>query len=179
MLDNKVETKKAEAGRIEFRRITLRDLPDVFRIEAAAFRCSGAKRACVSCRDQRQCKILVGVQGESVRGFVFFENLTMFANVIALAVDPPFQRSGIGTALLQAVRDLQTRPTMHLRLAVHERNLPAQLFCRAIKLRAIKCVPEYFGQDHGAIIFADDSYAPAPSISVAGTPAPLSTRRQD
>jgi putative acetyltransferase len=69
----------------------------------------------------RRCAIHVATRGGQLLGLLAFEAPW----VRQFAIFPEYQRQGIGTALLQAVRDLSPA---EIRLFTFQRNVPARAF---------------------------------------------------
>lgn len=129
------------------------DMPAVLRIERASFGQPWTEDEFLRCLKQRNCIGLVAVRSDQAIGFVLYETLQDKLRVLNLAVDPGERRSGAGTALVRKLQDkLQRGRRERLILLVRERNLDAQLFFRAVGLRAVKVLRRYYrDEDEDAI----------------------------
>ena len=74
-------------------------------------------------------------------------------HVIAIAVDPPYRRRGIGTQLLEKIMErLRSKGARVVRLEVRKGNLPAQGFYSSFGFKPREEVPFYYEDGETAIL---------------------------
>lgn len=125
------------AGFSRVRWMTIRDLPEVVRIEAASSFHPMSQDDITAVVRKRNG---IGMVCESHQGIVGFMVYLMFLdriNLVRLAVDPSFRRRGIGRQLAAALADkLRPGKRTMIRLMARETNLDGQLFLRSCGFRA-------------------------------------------
>lgn len=126
-----------------------RHLPDVLAIEQASYPDPWSEEDFCRCLRQRSTIGLVAVtlQQELV-GFMVYELHKTHLQLLDLAVAPAWRRLGVGTQLVEKLKGkLAPARRSELCLEVRESNLPAQLFFRALGLRAVAVLHNYCGAD--------------------------------
>lgn len=122
-----------------------RDMPEVLGIEARAFPNAWTRDDFSACLKQRNCIGLVAEVNHQVTGYVVYEIHKSELHILNLAVDPEWHRHGIGTAMLQRVKDkLSQQRRSRLLLTVRETNLAAQKFFRRQGMYATEIVCGHF-----------------------------------
>ena len=103
---------------------------------------------------------LIGASGESATGFYLSRTAYDEEELLLLAIDPAFQRRGIGRLLLaQFISEAQKRGAIRLLLEMRRGN-PAEALYRRAGFVPIGVRPNYYrllgGQTNDAITFALD-----------------------
>ena len=103
---------------------------------------------------------LIGTSGESATGFYLSRTAYDEEELLLLAIDPAFQRRGIGRLLLaQFIGDAKARGAIRLLLEMRRGN-PAEALYRRAGFVPIGVRPNYYrllgGQTNDAITFALD-----------------------
>lgn len=113
------------------------DLPEVLAIERASFDCPWTEAGFLGVLGCRSCIGIVAERGGRVVGYAVYRLYRRRFEILNLAVAPDVRRRGVGSALLLSLAaKLYGTPRQALGLNVGERNLPAQLFLRAVGFRA-------------------------------------------
>jgi ribosomal-protein-alanine N-acetyltransferase len=139
-------TSVSIAAASHFRWMIRRDMPAVLDIERRAF-CEMAwpEEDFIRCLRQRNCIGMVAELGERVVGYELHELHKDRIHLINLAVHPDFCQQGIGRQLVQKLVDkLNNSNRRRVVAEVRERNLPAQLFFRAIGFRAVNTLRNFY-----------------------------------
>lgn len=122
-----------------------RDMPEVLAIENRCFDFPWCENDFIRCLRQRNCIGRVCESGDKVVGFMIYELHKNRLHLLNVAVDPRYQRMGIGTAMINF---LHTKLNPHRRnrimLEVREMNLPGQLFFRENGFRAISTLKDFY-----------------------------------
>jgi ribosomal-protein-alanine N-acetyltransferase len=133
------------ASRVVVERATWRDLPALARLQRRAFppRLAYTLPTLVILRLIPWVRTLVVRRGERIAGCVIGDRVLEGGRVVNLAVDPDFQRQGIGRALLDAIeRELGTPVMM---LMVQQENATARrLYVSAGYVEEVE-LPNYYG----------------------------------
>lgn len=79
-------------------------------------------------------------------------------HILAIAVDPPYRRRGIGTALMAAILDkLKRRGAKLIRLEVRKSNEGARCFYSKLGFKEREEVPFYYEDGETAVIMTNES----------------------
>lgn len=131
-----------------------RDVPDVVQMDRECFPWGPWEEADYL-RLVRKCNAigLVFQYREVLVASVMYKLRRRAIQLLRLAVDPDYQRQGIGKAIIERLLSKASAPPRN-KIAgwVHERNLPAQLFFRAVGFQAEKLAHRSDGDDE--ILFA-------------------------
>src|SRR3954468_13050153 len=93
----------ATANRVDFRRLELRDLNEIERIERSSYRTPWS-RSMFAGELAKPASISLGAfEGEQLAGYMIISRYVDAWHVMNIAVDPGFRRRGIATALLESV----------------------------------------------------------------------------
>jgi len=142
-----------EQARVHIRWMIRRDMPEVLQTEEESFEYSWTEEDFLRCLRQRNCIGMVAEQGEKVVGFMIYELHKAKLHVLNFAVHPTCRRTGVGRQMvIKLVSKLSNHRRTRITLAVHERNLPAQLFFRAMGFRAVRVLRAYY-EDSGEDAF--------------------------
>lgn len=114
----------------ELRWMINRDFADVLRIEKEAFgKHAWTHQEFLEAAASRAVVCYVALIDGKVVGYLIRENEENRFNIINFAVDPKFRRQGVGTCLLDNVKQkLNAQRRSEIVLQVREKNLAAQLF---------------------------------------------------
>lgn len=122
----------------EIRWLIRRDMPRVLQIEKASFTIPWEEEDFLFYLRQRTCIGLVVEHCKQVEGYVIYELDKRTLHLLNLAVSPDNRRTGIGTAILDKLKDkLSQIGRTDLMMTVRENNVPSQLFLRTQDFRAI------------------------------------------
>ncbi|CAL1240276.1 peptidase C39 family protein [Candidatus Methylocalor cossyra] len=150
-----MNTRPAPALRSRIRPATLGDLDALVRIENAAFATDRiARRNFRYLLTKANAATLVEEAGGRIRGYamVLFHTGTSLARLYSYAVEPAWQRHGIGRALVEAVEQLALeRECIALRLEVRRDNLASIRLFERLGYRYLEAVPDYYA-DHAAAL---------------------------
>ena len=137
--------RPAELVRVHIRWMIRRDLQDVMLIERAGFDHPWTEGEFLHCLRQRNCIGMVAEQDERIVGYMLYELTRSRLHLLNFAVAPPVRRTGVGTQMVgKLFGKMHTHRRGRITLAVRERNLPAQLFFRAMDFRASKVLRNYY-----------------------------------
>lgn len=76
-------------------------------------------------------------------------------HILAIAVDPPYRRQGIGTALVTNILGrLRTRGAKHVRLEVRKSNLSARQFYMKLGFVEREEIPFYYEDGETAVVMS-------------------------
>ncbi len=76
-------------------------------------------------------------------------------HVLAIAVDPPYRRHGVGVALIVNMLDrLREKGARQVRLEVRESNRAAQQFYQSLGFTQREIVPGYYADGEAAIVMS-------------------------
>ncbi|NBV45107.1 MAG: ribosomal-protein-alanine N-acetyltransferase [Planctomycetia bacterium] len=122
-----------------------RDMAEVLDIEQEAFEFPWSEEDFTRCLRQRNCIGMVAEMAESVVAFMIYELHRSRLHVINFAVRRSHRRLGVGTLLMNRLAGkLSPDRRDRILLEVRERNLPAQLFFRALGYRAISVLKDFY-----------------------------------
>lgn len=111
-------------------------MPQVLAIESASFEYPWCKDDFVSVLRQRNCIGYIVREDKKVVAFTLYELHKGKLDILNLAVHPDHRRQGYGRQLVERLIDKLSQQQRHtLRTTCWERNLPAQLFFRALGFR--------------------------------------------
>ena len=127
-----------------------RDMPDILAIENAVFEYPWDDQDFVKTLRQRNFIGQVAEHDGRVVGYFVYGLNRTFIEVVNFAVHPDCQRQGVGSAMIAKLRSkLSEQRRSRFVLDVRESNLDAQLFFRAMGMRATGLIRGRF-EDHGA-----------------------------
>lgn len=130
-----------------------RDMPRTLEIERACFGIQAwSESDFIRVLRQRDCIGMVaeGSEADRISGYMLYELHRNHIDLLNLAVDPAYQRKGVGLELITRLwSKLHPERRSKLTTRVCESNLPAQLFFRWLGFRAVGVDRGYFddGQD--------------------------------
>lgn len=124
-----------------------RDVPEVLRIERECFEFPWNEAELIRCLRQASCLGKVARLENRVVGMlvIMLEKRQRQFTLLNFAVDPQFQRRGIGAWMLQYYKQkLDAGHRTKIVVNVRESNLPALLFFRAQQFRAVKLTRNFY-----------------------------------
>ena len=97
---------------------------------------------------------LKAVDGERLVGFIAADPRRSEGHtiIVTLAVDPAYQRRGIGERLLRAVEARSLRSVPRLQLMVRQSNLPALHLYRKLNYAIVETWPRYYEDGEDAYV---------------------------
>lgn len=138
-----------EQSRAHIRWMIRRDMSEVQRIETACFEHPWTDEDFLRCLKQRNCIGMVAEIGDSIGGFMIYELHKNRLHILDFAVQPAFQRQGIGQQMVsKLLGKLSSHRRTKITLEIRESNLAAQLFFRKQGFRATRVLHAYF-EDNG------------------------------
>jgi ribosomal-protein-alanine N-acetyltransferase len=130
---------------VHLRWLIRRDMPEVLHIEQQCFEHAWSEDDYIRCLRQRNCIGMVAEHQERIVGSMVYELHKSRLHVLNFAVHPDFQRQGVGAAMVRKlVSKLSPQRRNRIMLEVRERNLPAQLFWRALGFRAVSVLRDFY-----------------------------------
>jgi ribosomal-protein-alanine N-acetyltransferase len=125
------------------------DFPEVLRLESACFDNPWTEDQFIKALRQRHCIGMVLELEGRIRGFMVYELHHDSITLLDLAVDPSYQRSGLGRQLIaKLINKLQSHSRSKINLHVSEINLRAQLFFKSQGFKAVRVVHDYFEESN-------------------------------
>ena len=137
---------RVQPNELLFRHARSADIPQLQTIENASFHVAWDYDDFVRNihPPQRPC-LVVELCGQIV-GFMVWDMLPDQIRLMNFAVLPEFRRRGVGTAMVDKLKgalDGKHRAVLHLMIS--EKNLPGQLFWKAVGFRCTALIPNAFG----------------------------------
>lgn len=130
-----------------------RDIPNAMMIDGASFRFPWAEEDWKASTGKAHQIQLVAEVDHTIAGFVAYELRYHSIEILRLAVSPEWRRLGIGRELVdRLIGKLHPGRRELLKVFVHERHLPSQLFFRDCGFRAERVVREFYEDTN------DDAY---------------------
>ena len=133
---------------VNIRWMIRRDMPSVLDIEARAFdRHAWDESDFIRCLRQRNAIGMVAEKADRVVGHMIYELHRTKLHVLNFAVDSDYRRQRVGTQLFaKLVSKLTASPERRHKivLEVRETNLEAQLFFRAMGMRAVSVERDFY-----------------------------------
>ena len=126
------------------------DMPQVYNIENQAFRNPWKQEDFIRCLRCRNCIGMVAVDCAKDRlgvvvGYMIYELHKQRLHILNFAVDPKYQRSGIGSAMVAKLTSkLNIERRNRIMLEVRETNVAAQLFFKSQGFRAISVLRDFY-----------------------------------
>jgi ribosomal-protein-alanine N-acetyltransferase len=159
-------TLRGQPLAVQIRWMIKRDMPEVLAIEQASFDTPWTEEDFLNALKQRNCIGMVAETHDQLVGFMVYELHKTQMVLLNLAVHPEFRRRGIGRQLVERlISKLTHQRRDKITLEVRERNLPAQLFFKALGFQAVRVLREYYpdtGEDAYVMQYRlPDAEAPA------------------
>ncbi len=133
------QQKKAPI-RVSIRPMIRRDIPRLLEIESVCFEHPWQEKDFLFCLRQRNCNGIVAEdENFFVIGYMLFNTSKLRCNLLNIAVDPRFQRRGVGTKMLCWLQGkIGEGRWCALRCDVWETNLGTQLFLKGLGFEAVR-----------------------------------------
>lgn len=156
--DAAVSVLSAQAANdVQIRWMLRRDMPQILAIEAQSFEWCWSENDFLGALRQRNCIGMVAERGLSIVGFMIYALEKHHLHLLNLAVARSARRTGVGAAMLDKLaRKLSAQRRQSLVLEVCESNLVAQQFFRAMGLRCVETVRQFYewtGEDAYRFVF--------------------------
>jgi len=135
------------------RRLAPTDLPALLAIERQSFEypwsADDFRRALAHCR----VRGLAAIRGNRFVGYLIYAIRRSDLRLLSMAVAPAARGRGVGRRLAMALLDrLRAHGRRRVSLLVRDRNLPAQLFFRGLRFRAVKVLRQYLDNGEDAYL---------------------------
>jgi len=122
---------------LEIRWLIRRDMDEVLHIEKLCFPHPWSEEDFLIALRKSNCIGIVAEIKNRVIGYMIYELQKQRLEITNIAVDPWFQRSGVGRKMIQRLKDkLAPQRRTEITAPVRESNLGAQLFLQACGFRA-------------------------------------------
>lgn len=169
------EAPPVKTAKIECRHMIRAELPQVIEIEEKCFDAPWGEEDFFEYWGKSNRHILVGMVGDELAGYFVYEvkrdeeRNPEHITLVNFAVDPAFQRRGVGTAMMDKLKQIaKTHRCSELTLDVRESNLPAQLFFKKCGFRAEEILHhQYEHSDEDAYVMT--CHVPVEEKQNAGT----------
>lgn len=129
------------------------DVGDIVRLEKAYIECPWSEQNIMASLRNEGCVILKAVEGNETIGYAGVELVLDEGNILNIAVDEKFRRSGVASALM---RELESRALVacaeKLFLEVNEKNVGAIELYSGLGFTAISERRRYYGDDSAIIM---------------------------
>ncbi|MFL2546586.1 MAG: ribosomal protein S18-alanine N-acetyltransferase [Candidatus Rariloculaceae bacterium] len=113
------------------------------------------ERRIAHCLANPECVVIKALDGRRLAGFAIMEFLDDRAHLTMLAVQPGYQRQGVGRALLEWLHSsARTAGTFLVHLEVRAGNRSAQAFYRSLGFREAGARRGYYGGREDAVRMA-------------------------
>lgn len=131
--------------RVHIRWMIRRDIPAVLRIEGFTAEYPWKEDEFLMRLRERNCIGMVAELDDAILGFMVYEHHPTRYDLTNLAVHPDYVRHGIGTQLVEKMKDkLNPVRRTAIDVMVRETNLPAQFFLRDMGFRANRVSRGYY-----------------------------------
>lgn len=131
-----------------------RDLPEVCRIDFECYQDFWREEDFMECMRQRNVIGMTCELHKDVVGFMVYELHPKMLNVVRFAVHPNFQRTGIGTCMVERLwNKLSTQRRRFLECVVSERSTDAHLFLKSLDFAAVSVERGHFKSGHDGYKF--------------------------
>ncbi len=139
-------------GAVRLREMVPADLPEVMRIERAAFRYPWSELMLRSEMAHEWAHLVVAEAGAAPRqamlGFIVFWIICGELHVLNVAVDPPAQRRGVGRELLRAAMDRARQAEVsYATLEVRRTNRAAIRLYESFGFKTTAIRPKYYAEN--------------------------------
>ena len=130
------------------------DIAAILEIEHDLFEFPWTENDFIHCLRQRDCIGMTAVIGDIVAGYIVYELHAKRMQVLNFAVRTECQLKGVGRAMMaKLINKLSSQRRSKIVLHVRETNLDACLFFKAVGMRAVATVEEFFDNGEDAYRF--------------------------
>jgi len=99
--------------------------------------------------------LIAELQGRVVGYVIGVVRWGLTGHILAIAVDTPYRRQGVGTALVTSILDrLRTKGTKQVRLEVRKSNLAARQFYLKLEFAEREEIPYYYEDGETAVVMS-------------------------
>lgn len=135
--------------KLQIRWLIRRDMLEVLNIEQACFDCYWTEEDFLFVLRQRNCIGMVAThvdsRSETIVGFMIYELHKANLRVLNFAVHPDWQRRGVGTAMVDRLKDkLSQQRRKRIKLETRESNLRAHLFWKSQGFECIDVLRNHY-----------------------------------
>ena len=139
-------------------------MPRILQIERESYACPWDEDRFNECLGRRNCIAVVAERGEDLVGYMIYELHKTKLQMLRLAVHPDFRCLGVGTRMVDRLKNKLSRDRRpHVLAHVDERNVQAQLFLRGMGFKAIQIVRPSWDQESNGDAYVMQ-YAIEPTI---------------
>lgn len=129
--------------------LTTADLPRAFQIENASHAFPWTEKTFASNQGERYLNLKI-MQGDQMAGFAITQTVLDEATLFNIAIDPAFQRQGLGRTLLEGViRQLEQRDVVTLWLEVRASNSNAIALYESLGFNEVSVRRNYYPSAQG------------------------------
>lgn len=126
-----------ESTMFKVRWMIRRDMKEVLEIENLSFEMPWTEEEFIRCLRRRTCIGMVAEVEERVVGYMVYDLHKTSLELLTIAVDPDFRRSGIGAGMLDKLKaKLSLNRRTRIACEVSEENIDAHLWLRSCGFRA-------------------------------------------
>lgn len=139
------DAREKQEIRVHIRWMIRRDMPEVLEIEQECFEFPWLDDDFIRCLRQRNCIGMVAEHEDRIVGFMLYELHKTRIHVLNFAVDPTFQRRGVGSQMVaKLINKLSAQRRTRILLEVRDTNLGAQIFFRENGFRAVSVLHNFY-----------------------------------
>lgn len=137
--------------KLEIRRLTPSDLPQILAIERMSFPDPWAVE---SFRGILQAKtyLALGAFDKNLLGYIITSKVVDELHILNIAVADNARRRGVGNGLIQRVFEIYTGELKYIYLEVRENNVPAINFYKKLSFKAVGSRKRYYPDGSDAIL---------------------------
>lgn len=120
---------------------------EVLNIEQACFEHYWTEEDFLATLRQRNCigMVAIDLEQQPILGFMLYELHNTKMRILKFAVHPDYQRQGIGTAMVNRLKDkLSQQRRKELTLETRESNLPSQLFWKSQGFQCVDVLRQHY-----------------------------------
>ena len=149
--------RKVKLNRVKFRRVSIRDLDEITKLEREIFGPSGYSRNIVEYLLYYADFFVAACINDSIVGYICGEIRLGRGHIISIAVKKEFRRRGIGSMLLKLfIEELRKKNVRTVYLEVSTENKGAIKFYRKHGFRITGFIPKYYSDGSDAFIMEMD-----------------------
>lgn len=143
---------------VQVRELKSEDMHTVYDIERKSFRNPYPLSLLKHLHNLHPNGFLVAELEEKIVGYVIgFLRWGATGHILALAVDPPYRRRGIGSTLMADILErLRREGGKDVRLEVRASNQTAREFYRKLGFKRKKMVPAYYSDGETAVVMVNE-----------------------
>lgn len=137
---------------LSYRILSTKQIDEIMRIERACYPDPWSEAEIRQLLTAPECFGIGAFDARRLVGYVIWTSASTKVVLHNMAVDPECRRRGAGRGLIECLRKkvLQTKRRTRIELVVSELNLDTLKFFRAVGFRAVRTLPNHFGDDRDA-----------------------------